>query len=127
MHVAGGLSLKCGTACRGIWRYLSNVYFARRRRLARGHVSHLWSLAVEEQFYLLWPVVVLFQPARRMKGILALVIAIGPVLPVPRLMERVGRPSRFSCLPFGAADSLALGALAGCRVAGGRPGRACSL
>ena len=27
---------------------------------------HLWSLCVEEQFYLLWPLVVLFAPARRL-------------------------------------------------------------
>lgn len=34
-----------------------------------GSLSHLWSLAVQEQFYLLWPVILLF-PARWMPAIL---------------------------------------------------------
>lgn len=33
--------------------------------------THLWSLCVEEQFYLLWPLVVLFAPRRRMPWIAA--------------------------------------------------------
>jgi peptidoglycan/LPS O-acetylase OafA/YrhL len=37
--------------------------------------THLWSLCVEEQFYLLWPLVVLFAPVRRMA-----LIAIGLVI-----------------------------------------------
>jgi peptidoglycan/LPS O-acetylase OafA/YrhL len=37
--------------------------------------THLWSLCVEEQFYLLWPVVVLFASARRLA-----LIAIGLVI-----------------------------------------------
>mgnify|MGYP003382435041 CR=1 FL=1 len=37
--------------------------------------THLWSLCVEEQFYLLWPLVVLFVPARWLAGVaLSLVV-----------------------------------------------------
>ena len=89
--------------------YLSNIYFAILGTW-RGATSHLWSLAVEEQFYLLWPMIVLFQPERRIKAILALVIVVGP------LFRFVGAwnawsPVTMLVLPFGAADSLALGAL----------------
>jgi peptidoglycan/LPS O-acetylase OafA/YrhL len=40
------------------WLYLSNVYVALEGWQEPSHVGHLWSLAVEEQFYLLWPMAV---------------------------------------------------------------------
>lgn len=42
-----------------LWTYTSNVYLARAGDWALPYVSHFWSLAVEEHFYLLWPIVVL--------------------------------------------------------------------
>ena len=41
------------------------IYF--QKSLAQA--THLWSLCVEEQFYLLWPLVVLFAPAKRLAAI----------------------------------------------------------
>ena len=89
--------------------YLSNIHFAMLGEW-RGATSLLWSLAVEEQFYLLWPIIVLFQPARRMKVTLAAVIAIGPLFRVIGFWNGWS-PVTILVLPFGAADSLALGAL----------------
>jgi peptidoglycan/LPS O-acetylase OafA/YrhL len=43
-----------------IWPYLTNVYLAREGSFAIPYVSHFWSLAVEEHFYLFWPLVVRF-------------------------------------------------------------------
>jgi len=45
--------------------YLSNFYFFFHQGW-NGNVSHFWSLAVEEQFYLFWPAIVLFAPTQRL-------------------------------------------------------------
>jgi peptidoglycan/LPS O-acetylase OafA/YrhL len=58
--------------------YLSNF-----RNLLTGHdlgpAGHFWTLAVEEQFYLLWPSVILFTPARYLRTVLVASVVIGPV------------------------------------------------
>ena len=43
--------------------YTSNFYFGFANQFA-GPVSHFWSLAVEEQFYLFWPFLIVFLPPR---------------------------------------------------------------
>jgi peptidoglycan/LPS O-acetylase OafA/YrhL len=51
------------------WSYLSNVMIARAGSWEPIPMEtlHFWSLAVEEQFYLLWPMVVWLVPDRRLK------------------------------------------------------------
>lgn len=44
-----------------------------------GLLSHLWTLAVEEQFYLVWPFVILFIPKRFLLPSIIAIILIGPV------------------------------------------------
>ncbi|MEO8665002.1 MAG: acyltransferase, partial [Ignavibacteria bacterium] len=39
--------------------YLSNIYFYKIQGWD-GALSHLWTLAVEEQFYVFWPIVIIF-------------------------------------------------------------------
>jgi peptidoglycan/LPS O-acetylase OafA/YrhL len=41
-----------------VWSYGVNLFVALRGSWALPYISHLWSLAVEEHFYLLWPFVV---------------------------------------------------------------------
>lgn len=41
-----------------LWPYLTNVYIAMVGTFAVPYVTHFWSLAVEEHFYLFWPFVV---------------------------------------------------------------------
>ncbi len=54
--------------------YMTNNYFAIHETWF-GSVDHLWSLAVEEQFYLFFPFVILFLPLKRIsKALLFLVI-----------------------------------------------------
>ncbi|MEO8904993.1 MAG: acyltransferase [Polyangiaceae bacterium] len=41
-----------------LWPYLTNVYVAKEGSFAIPYISHFWTLAVEEHFYLFWPFVV---------------------------------------------------------------------
>lgn len=78
------------------------------------YVGHTWSLAVEEQFYLLWPALLALLGRRRGLWLAAVVVALGPVIRlaawefVPSI--RVGMGHRFEIV----ADSIA----AGCLLAG---------
>jgi peptidoglycan/LPS O-acetylase OafA/YrhL len=93
----------------GIWwhvSYLSNLHFFLRKDF--GRLGHLWSLAVEEQFYLFWPCVILFTPRRWLPAVTLGAIAIGPVF---RLVATPLLRNDFTTiLPFGCLDSLGLGA-----------------
>ena len=84
--------------------YLTNLYLFDRGGW-HGSISHLWSLAVEEQFYLVWPWLVLLVPATRLPQMIVAMIAIAPL---SRLL--VGGPMT-SVLPTSCLDSLGAGAL----------------
>lgn len=42
------------------------------------HFAHFWTLAVEEQFYAVWPWVVLFAPRRVLRPVMLALIAVAP-------------------------------------------------
>ncbi|MEL6109669.1 MAG: acyltransferase [Planctomycetota bacterium] len=89
--------------------YLSNICYFRTDSF-HGSISHFWTLAVEEQFYVLWPAVVLWLPMRWLKPFVTGVALFG-------LLSRFGTPYLFpaskmtSVLPICNVDSLGLGAL----------------
>jgi peptidoglycan/LPS O-acetylase OafA/YrhL len=88
--------------------YLSNVYFALHGW--NGAISHLWSLSVEEQFYLLWPWLILFLPRRALPRVIAGAIAVGPLFRSICVLSGVNEIA-IEVLPFGCLDLLAFGAL----------------
>lgn len=89
--------------------YLSNVYFALTDAW-HPPVSHLWSLAVEEQFYLVWPFLVLLAPARLL--VPAIVVAIGMAPAFRWIGAEAGvREMVLHNMPISALDSLGVGAL----------------
>ena len=96
-----------------VWHvsYLSNVYFflenAAQPGRWGGSVAHLWSLAMEEQFYLVWPWIILFAPRRWLPAIVLGAIAFAPLF---RLVVTAATGNDITpILPFGCLDSLGLG------------------
>ena len=61
------------------WTYLSNWY-AGPRSYATMHLQHFWSLAVEEQFYLVWPLIVWSCPRSTLKRICVAGVILIPLL-----------------------------------------------
>ncbi len=57
--------------------YLQNILFYIKQEWPGGKLSHLWSLAVEEQFYLFWPWLILFVSQKWMLKIMVLSFLIG--------------------------------------------------
>lgn len=89
--------------------YLGNMASAEVQRTFQGG-GHLWTLAVEEQFYLLWPALVLLVPTARLRYLLAGLIGAafayktaGGLLGVP--WDELSRPL------YANLDSLGAGAL----------------
>ena len=93
-----------------LWTFTLNLYRTFLNPEWGGLLSHYWSLAVEEQFYLVWPWVILFVPRRWLLPVLIGAVSIGTLTKI--FMVFGGWPDRairfftLSCL-----DTLAFGAL----------------
>ena len=97
-----------------LWSYLTNVYLAPETTFSIPYLSHFWSLAIEEHFYLVWPFViwgVATRPAMRLcvgLGVAALVLRIYFSVTAPaQLYASVLTPCRIDALCAGAWFALA--------------------
>ncbi len=74
------------------------------------NIAHFWSLAVEEQFYILWPWLVTFVPRKWLVPSTLGMIALGPLFRTYAVITNLNIVA-MSCFTFSALDALGLGAL----------------
>jgi len=91
------------------WHYFysSNFYFWINDAFA-GSLSHLWSLAVEEQFYLIWPAIILLVPRRFLTTVLLAGVLAGMLF---RLVIITDVSDMGRLLMPGSLDSFCIGGL----------------
>ncbi len=91
--------------------YLSNFYFYAQGKFSP-FIGHLWSLAVEEQFYLVWPWLIIFLPNRWLKPLFISTIMIAPVVRCILSFSAADSIQKFiPTLPITCLDALGTGSL----------------
>src|SRR5665213_3455570 len=86
--------------------YIPNWFFYLHPHYGSGSFNHIWSLGVEEQFYLVWPWLILFLPLKKLKYLLPGIIIFSIILRCIFI-----RIPRFGELPFSNFHTLGAGAL----------------
>jgi peptidoglycan/LPS O-acetylase OafA/YrhL len=89
---------------------LQNVLIARDGWAAVPEVGHLWSIAIEEQFYLAWPLVVALVAPARLRWLLVALVVTAPVVRIVASAAGV-TPVGIYVLTVTRWDALGVGAL----------------
>lgn len=89
--------------------YLSNIWLARHGEWAE-YVTHLWSLSVEEQFYLFWPLAILFTPRNRLVLVTVAVMTCGLLFRAVAVATNMNHVTSY-VLPFASLNALGFGSL----------------
>jgi peptidoglycan/LPS O-acetylase OafA/YrhL len=92
------------------WLYLSNFAIARAGAWRHGILDVSWSLAIEEQFYLLWPTLVALLGRRRLAGACVALLVGAPLVRLWLTLWEVNPIAVYIVTP-GRLDPLAVGAL----------------
>jgi peptidoglycan/LPS O-acetylase OafA/YrhL len=87
-----------------IWNYVP-------RKADTWFLNHTWSLSIEEQFYLLWPLILKFSGPKRGKWATMAVIIVAPIIRVASYFFLPSTRSRIAMMLHTRADSLMVGAL----------------
>lgn len=93
--------------------YLSNVWYtviAWETGLGWGTIGHLWSLAVEEQFYLVWPAAIFLTPRNYLPYVIGGTVLFAPLFRSGIVMAGGSTTSAVFLTP-GCGDALGMGAL----------------
>jgi peptidoglycan/LPS O-acetylase OafA/YrhL len=102
--------------------YIYNFFMATSLyERASQFVTHMWSLALEEQFYIFWPMVIFLAPLKNIKKAFLAVIFLAPVFRLATYLFYQYQPwfeilrqeptTAVYVLPFSQFDSFAFGAL----------------
>jgi peptidoglycan/LPS O-acetylase OafA/YrhL len=86
--------------------YVPNWFFYLHPAAGNGSFNHIWSLGVEEQFYLVWPWAILFLPLKYLKSLFSVIIILSIIL-----RYSFAGISKFDLLPFSNFHTLGAGAL----------------
>jgi peptidoglycan/LPS O-acetylase OafA/YrhL len=92
------------------WLYVSNFAMATHHDFAPATLGVTWSLAIEEQFYLLWPPIVLLLPRRWLIGLCS-ALFLGATLWRTALVNLNVHPFDIAVFTPSQVDFLAVGAL----------------
>lgn len=100
-----------------LWTYTSNFYIAAKSSWALGYLSHFWSLAIEEHFYLVWPLVVFSLRRETLVRVCLAILVVGLGL---RIALALGGASELSIsvLTPARVDTLCVGGLLAALVRG---------
>ena len=99
--------------------YVYNFFSAYRGFISSPFLDHLWSLSVEEQFYIFWPLLIFFVDEKYLKKLFLAGIIAGPIFRIAIfLIHQTGFIESFHAseippiytLPFSHVDAFALGA-----------------
>lgn len=99
--------------------YVYDFFFGTAAFQKSYFLDHLWSLSVEEQFYIFWPLLILLVPERYLKKLFITVILLGPVFRLAMFFVHSSGVFRFLAdspalavypLPFSHMDAFAFGA-----------------
>jgi peptidoglycan/LPS O-acetylase OafA/YrhL len=101
--------------------YLSNIFYYRMGKGYFDYFGHFWSLAVEEQFYLAWPFLVLLLPTRWLRWALLALILVAPVFRIAVNGVAPYHPAEARYLTPASLDALGIGALFAFLVRQNRP------
>lgn len=95
--------------------YLTNVWIGEIVGRWPGFIGHLWSLAIEEQFYVLMPLIALPFASRHLRGVCLTIVGVAVVLKLvltglgtPRLAIHTNSVINFGLIAFGGWCALAM-------------------
>lgn len=75
--------------------YIYNFHYASVEYKHLYFLVHFWSLSVEEQFYIFWPLIIFLSPVRARRGVFVGIVLFGPVF---RILITLAY--KYSLLPF---------------------------
>ena len=95
-----------------LWTYLQNWLFSFNPSPDQNALNHLWSLAVEEQFYLFWPLVILvLRKPKILLVVITLVLLLTVGLRIWIWINRIEGLAYFNLYTFTRIDGICIGCM----------------